>query len=106
MKPLMKTQPEQIAATINSVMKDLASPRKSIKNRVLQLWPEVAGERIGRHTRPAGIKNGRLTINVDGSAWLYELTQRHKKRLLKRFQKRMGNEVLAEIRFRIGDTQW
>ncbi|MEA3328395.1 MAG: DUF721 domain-containing protein [Candidatus Omnitrophota bacterium] len=102
----MKTQPEQIGKTVNRIIKNISLPKRSIGGRVLQLWPEVAGRKIGRHTRPAGVKNGRLTINVDGSVWLYELTQRHRKRLLKKLQKRMGNEALAEIRFKIGDTRW
>ena len=102
----MKTQPEQIGKIINKVVEKIASPKRSVNGRILQLWPEIAGERILRHTRPRGIKNGRLIINVDGSTWLYELTQRHKKKLLKKLQKKMGEETLAEIRFRIGDTRW
>jgi predicted nucleic acid-binding Zn ribbon protein len=102
----MKTQPEQIARTVNKIMENINSTPKPIENRVLELWPGVAGERIGRHTRPIAIKNGRLIIHVDGSSWLYELSQRHKKRLLKKLQKKLGAEKLVEIRFRIGETRW
>lgn len=96
-------QPELIKEVITDIIQDLSSGKKFSQRQILEVWPEVAGKRIVQHTRPVMVRNGRLLINVDRSVWLYELTQKHKGRLLKRLQKKVGGDTLREIQFRIGE---
>ncbi len=100
----MKKRPERIGKTITFIMKGLGSAKKTTQGRILQLWPKLSGKRISRHTKPVVLKNGCLVVNVDKSAWLYELVQKHKKRLLKKIQANVGEKKLTEIRFRIGEV--
>ena len=100
---MKRNQPEPIKDIIANIIEDLSSGKKFRERQVLEVWSEVAGKRIVRHTRPVMVRNGRLLINVDRSVWLYELTQKHKDRLLKRLQKRVGEDTLKEIQFRMGE---
>ena len=98
-----KRQPERINKTINLIIKDLRSVKKTTERHILELWPKISGKRISRHTKPTALKKGCLVVNVDKPAWLYELVQRHKERLLKKIQAKVGEKKLVEIRFRIGE---
>lgn len=98
-----KRQPERINKTINSIIKDLRSVKKTTERRILELWPKISGKRISRHTKPTVLKKGCLVVNVDNPAWLYELVQRHRERLLKKIQAKVGEKKLVKIRFRIGE---
>ncbi len=98
-----KGQPERINKTIDSIIKDLRSVKKTTEMRILELWPKISGKRISRHTKPTVLKRGCLFVNVDRSAWLYELVQKHTERLLKKIQAKVGEKELIKIRFRIGE---
>jgi len=98
-----KRQPEQINKTIESIIKDLRSVKKTTEMRILELWPKISGKRISRHTKPTALKKGCLFVNVDRSAWLYELVQKHTEKLLKKIQAKVGEKKLVKIRFRIGE---
>ena len=98
-----KRQPERINKTIDSIIKDLRSVKKTAEMRILELWPKISGKRISRHTKPTVLKKGCLFVNVDKPAWLYELVQRHRERLLKKIQAKVGEKKLVKIRFRIGE---
>jgi predicted nucleic acid-binding Zn ribbon protein len=42
--------------------------------RLLQaLWPRIAGPALARNTRPVGISEGRLVVQVPDAAWAAEL---------------------------------
>jgi len=98
-----KRQPERINKTIDSIIKDLRSVKKTTEMRILELWPKISGKRISRHTKPTVLKRGCLFVNVDRSTWLYELVQKHTERLLKKIQAKVGEKELIKIRFRIGE---
>jgi predicted nucleic acid-binding Zn ribbon protein len=65
--------------------------------RAVEAWPEIAGPRIARRTRAVGFHDGVLQVEVEGSAWAYEL-EFLKRRFLKEFQRRLGMHV-RELRF-------
>jgi hypothetical protein len=42
--------------------------------RVVTEWTELVGPKIASRTRPFGVENGALIVEVASSAWLHELT--------------------------------
>jgi hypothetical protein len=54
-------------------------------------WPDVAGPEIARRSRPGELRAGVLTIHVDNSPWLQEVTLR-------------SGEILAGLRARHGSA--
>jgi hypothetical protein len=61
--------------------------------------PEVAGQ-----TRVCGLRNGELTVEVDGSALLAELSCFHQDTLIESINGTTSRERLRRIRFRLKGT--
>lgn len=65
--------------------------------RAVETWPEIVGSRIARRTRAVGFHDGVLQVEVEGSAWAYEL-EFLKRDFLRELQSRLGSSV-RELRF-------
>jgi len=66
--------------------------------QAVEHWAETVGPRIARRTRAIGFQDGLLTVEVEGSAWAFELGFL-KRRLLKELQRRLGSSRVRELRF-------
>lgn len=64
-------------------------------------WRETMGEFVAAHTRPAGLQRNVLTVEVDHSAWLHEMTLFHKKAMLQNLQKRFADLGIKDLKFRL-----
>ena len=58
----------------------------------VQAWPAVVGDRVARRTRAMRFHEGTLWVEVEGSAWAFELSFL-KRRLLRELQGRVGPHV-------------
>jgi len=74
------------------------------EEEMARAWSRAAGKRGARHTRPVSFKRSVLTVNVDGSSWLYELTTK-KREILKKFGPGIAGKAIKNIRFRIGEIK-
>ncbi len=69
--------------------------------RVLTEWSELVGPKAAARTRPEGISDRVLWVEVVSSAWLHELNML-KAQLLKGLIERMGEpRVLDDVRFKL-----
>ena len=68
-----------------------ALEERLLVERMRRGWRAAVGAEIARRTRPAELKAGTLTITVDNSPWLQELSMR-------------SAEVLDTVRARFGPT--
>ncbi len=91
-----------IADVLKSVFAKIESEKTFSKEDVNGFWKELAGEDGFRHSRPSDFKKKVLTVRVDNSVWLQELTIR-KRYILKGLKKRFGKDKIAELHFRIGE---
>ena len=66
-----------------------------------QAWQTVAGEVIGRSSRVLEFKRGVLSVAVNNSALLNELTGFHKQTLLENLQQQFAHLKIQDIRFRL-----
>ena len=99
----MKTRkPVAIEDLLKGAIKSLRLQNKLTQEEVAGIWQEAVGSRAASHTRPVGIKKTSLTVNVDDSGWLYELTIK-KKEILEKLEGKFKGKDLKNIRFRIGE---
>jgi predicted nucleic acid-binding Zn ribbon protein len=69
--------------------------------RVLTEWSELVGARIAQRTRPDGVVDRVLWVEVATSAWLHELTLL-RSQLLAGLRERLGEPALFdELKFRL-----
>ncbi len=92
-----------IDSIVKKVIKNLSGKGRVSWEEVSGAWESAAGSKAAGHTRPVAIRKGVLTVNVDGSGWLYELTIK-KKELLKKLDGKIRGKTIKGIRFRIGEV--
>ena len=63
-------------------------------------WARVVGPHIAEHSRATAYNQGALEVEVDGSAWMQELTILKKKLILK-LNSELGSNSVRELRYRV-----
>ena len=66
--------------------------------RAVADWPAIAGARIAGHTRAVAFRDGALTVEVEGSAWMHELGYL-KRELIRTVNRELGSDRVRDIRF-------
>ncbi len=98
----MTPGPTPIKDVTSRVLGRLSGGRKKKEERIKKAWFKAAGERARGHTEPRSLRKGRLVVNVDSSALLYELTV-DKKTILDRLKKTKTD--IKELSYRIGSVE-
>ncbi len=98
----MKRKAERIDSVVKSIIEKLDKQPNPTSDEMEKVWEGVVGKKASAHTKPASLRKKRLVINVDGSGWLYELTLR-KDELLAALKKKLGEDKIRELQFRIGE---
>ena len=68
---------------------------------IFDAWPRIVGNKEIGHTKLEGFKDETLLVNVDSSAWLYQMNLK-KKKILEDLQK--GFPKVKKIYFKLGKT--
>ncbi len=87
-----------LAAILPEVLRELKLDQAAAGWRAVADWPSIAGERIARRTRASGFRDGVLTIEVEGSAWMHELGFLERD-LVRRVNQHLGAELVRKLRF-------
>lgn len=91
-----------IGEVLKSVFTELERGKNSSQEEIEGLWKSLVGEPGFRHSRPASLRKNILTVKVDSSVWMQELTIR-KRQLLKGLKRALGKDKISQIQFRIGE---
>jgi predicted nucleic acid-binding Zn ribbon protein len=67
---------------------------------ILTRWEELCPPIIAKYARPTGLKGKKLSLVVNSSAWLNELSF-FKKELINTLNQKAGKELIKEIRFHL-----
>ena len=94
---MKKLAPRRVADLVASALPQITERLHEVRLRTR--WSAILGPEVARRTQPGRLENGCLTITVDNSPWLHELTLRQAELL-----GRLGEHVpeLRSIRFVIG----
>lgn len=87
-----------LAAILPALLKELRLDEAAAGWRAVADWPALAGERIAKRTRAVGFRDGVMTIEVEGSAWMHELGFL-KRELVRRANQQVGANVVRDVRF-------
>ena len=87
-----------LASILPGLMRELGLEERVAGWRAVSEWPALAGERVARHSRATGFRDGILTVEVEGSAWMHELGFL-KRELVRRVNDHLGAEIVREVRF-------
>lgn len=94
-------------STLGDILKNVVSSlgKKKLTEEMLEAaWAKAAGNDAAGHTKCVGLRRAVLTVNVDVSSWLYELTTK-KRDILEKLRGSLEGKKIKEIRLRIGDIK-
>jgi len=69
--------------------------------KLWDLWGDIVGGPIAENTRPAAFKGKLLIVYVSSSTWMQQL-QFLKKDIIGKINSVLGEDLIEEIKFRIG----
>ena len=97
---------ETIKGVLDKVWKSLDIERKKEEGNIWQYWRDWIGEEVSKHTQPQFLTpQGKLVVNVDSSVWVDELTKFRKKKILTNLNRHLGQGLIKEIYFRVGELK-
>jgi len=93
--------PQKLGDVIPALMKKFGMEEAHWINTLNEEWPDLVGPAVAAHTRPGELSNKRLTVYVDSSVWLYELSQTARGSMLENLANRYGPGMIRDIRFQL-----
>lgn len=93
---------KKIADILPFVMQKIDHVYANKPSRVLDVWPQIIGEKLAPFTRAISLENGTLIVKVKSSTLLSLLTREEKTNLLRKLQEKFSKDIVRNIIFRIG----
>jgi predicted nucleic acid-binding Zn ribbon protein len=88
---------EAVASVLSRLMQKLGLSAELEGWRAVEEWHRLVGPRVGRHTRAVSFRNGALLVEVEGSAWMHELSFL-KRDLIQRVNRYLGADRVREVK--------
>lgn len=87
--------------TVGNIVNDVLDARgwrgRVLEQMAVELWPEVVGEHMARHTMADRFKNGTLSVRARSPQWTQEL-HFHQARIIARLNGRLRKPIVQKIR--------
>ena len=96
-------RPTRVGVVLAQVLEKHGVQNQVKSAGVLDLWPEIVGERVAAVTRVKGLDRDALFVEVRNSAWLMELSML-KTEVLERVNARLADAPLERIVFVLAET--
>ena len=100
---MREKKPSHISQTIKEVFENIdpGGTAGAGKDNILSAWYKAAGSKAAKHSSPAALKDETLLVNVDSTAWIYQLRLKEQD-LLKKISRLLKKQKIQKIRFRAG----
>lgn len=89
------------AEYLAGILRDAGASEGVDEEKLRELWREIAGDLVAKHTSPDALRGGCLTLKVLQPAMRFQLEQM-KPRLLAKLRDALGEGVVKSIRFSLG----
>lgn len=96
---------KKIGDLLPGVLKELQTPEKELRRKLVDSWRAIAGPKIAPHSKPSLSPDGTLFVWVDQASLACELNQKYSGALLKRVQAVLGEKNVKKIYIRVGQLR-
>jgi predicted nucleic acid-binding Zn ribbon protein len=96
---------EAVGGVLGRVLDNLGLSREMTGWQAVEAWPNLVGPRVARHARAVAFRHGTLHVEVEGSAWMQELTFL-KPDLARRINQHLGSELVRDVRLSLPRTRF
>ena len=73
MKPRHRGHLEPVASVLDQMLAGLKLDEHFAAAQATEIWLQVVGPEVARRTRPVGVRDGELLIEVQGAVWMGHL---------------------------------
>ena len=98
----MKKNITPIGDIVKTVFARMESEKTLSREDVGERWKAIVGPAAERHTRPASLRKSILTVFVDSSGWMQQMSLQ-KRKILKQLKSVFGKDKISGIHFKIGE---
>jgi predicted nucleic acid-binding Zn ribbon protein len=100
MRPKRKV--EQLSTTIEKLLASRGLASRLKEYRVFGLWGRAVGKVIAQHAQPSMVRGKKLTVTVDSSAWMQQLSLL-KPEIIEKLNGVMGAGTVESITLKLGE---
>ncbi len=101
---MRKGKIEKLSKTIEKLLAARGWSAKLHEYRIFGIWDKAVGAGIARHARPSAIRGGKLTVIVDSSAWMQQLSLL-KPEIVGKLNARLGENAVNGLTLRLGEIE-
>lgn len=94
---------EPIGNTIRKILSARGLAGKLKEYRVFEIWDRAVGAGIAGHAQPASMRGRRLTVAVDSSVWMQQLSLLRPD-IIEKLNDALGERAVESIILRIGNV--
>lgn len=98
-----KKKIELLSRTIEKILAARGLAGRMKEYRVFSVWEQAVGGVIARHAQPATIRGKKLTVIVDSSAWMQQLSLLRPE-LAEKLNRELGATAVEQITLRLGEV--
>jgi predicted nucleic acid-binding Zn ribbon protein len=91
---------EHVGNDLEQMLRRLGMPDPAAAERLVEEWATVAGEPWAGRSRPAGLKDGVLVVEVDDGS-VATLLKYQERALLERLARHLGPGLATSVRIRV-----
>lgn len=95
---------QRIGEGLDAVLRRLGLPAADALQRLVEDWRSLAGEPWASRSRPAGLRRGELTVEVEDGATA-SLLKYQSAELLRRLEQGLGGPLVEAVRLRVGSRK-
>ena len=97
----MSKKIEKLSSLLNKTLASHGLTTRLKEYRVVGRWEKIVGKVIARHAQPSSLRGKKLSVVVDSSAWMQQLSLL-KPELLEKLNQGLGAGSLHEITLKMG----
>ena len=88
---------QRISGLLPELLRELGLEAGMMGWRAVREWPDAVGPQVARRARAVAFQEGTLVVEVDGSAWLHELSILRRE-LVRQLNRRLGGPHVRDLR--------
>jgi hypothetical protein len=98
----MSKKIEKLSSLLNKTLASHGLTTRLKEYRVVGRWEKIVGKVIARHAQPSSLRGKKLSVVVDSSAWMQQLSLL-KPEIINKVNESLGRETITDITLRLGE---
>ena len=99
-RPRMR-RPAAVSDLLSAILRGTPAEKRLKEGEIWLVWEDAVGSRIASHARPAGFRDGTLTVTVDSAPWMQQLSFL-KRDIVGKVNAKLRSELVKDLYFKAG----